>query len=453
MRIVNTDEIDSWLLEVEERRRASSSDAENAARAIIEDVRTGGDTAAASLVAKFDGIALAPGELRIPVLIGDHVDDALTLAIDEAAERIEAFHAPQKLASYELANGGSVMRQRVAPLRRVAVYVPGGRAVYVSTLLMCAIPARLAGVREIVAITTPRVAELPEFRYACAVAGVTEIYRAGGAAGIAAAAYGTESLRRVDKIVGPGNSYVAAAKQIVSSVVGIDMIAGPTEVVVLADENADMTLVAADLLAQAEHGTDSTPICIVPAPELAIEVRNEVARQLDAITRPTAARESIQRNGAVVIADRAMAIVVVNRIAPEHVEILASDPMSWADQIENCGAIFCGPASPVAIGDYVAGPNHVLPTAGTGRFASPLGVYDFVKRSNVIALAEPMLREIAGAGEALAQFEGLPLHARSIAARNANGPVEGGLSSPSDRADNAGRTSTRVELAPPGSTR
>lgn len=419
MRIVNTNEIEAWLAEVEERRRESGADAEDAARAIIDDVRTGGDAAVARLVERLDGVPLSPDEIRLPLLVGDRVDETLTLAIDEAAERIEAFHAPQRLASYEIANGGSVMRQRVAPLRRVAVYVPGGKAVYVSTLLMCAIPARLAGVREIVAITTPRVAILPEFRHACAVAGVTEIYRAGGAVGIAAAAYGTETLRRVDKIVGPGNSYVAAAKQIVSSVVGIDMIAGPTEVIVLADEDADATLVAADLLAQAEHGTDSTPICIVPAPELAMNVRNEVMRQLEAVTWPTAARESIGRNGAVVIAGREKAIAVVNRIAPEHVEIQTADPMSWADQIENCGAIFCGPSSPVAIGDYVAGPNHVLPTAGTGRFASPLGVYDFVKRSNVIALAGAELREIAGAGEALAEFEGLPLHAKSIAVRNA----------------------------------
>src|SRR5205823_1262417 len=286
------------------------------------------------------------------------------------------------------------IEHRVRPLRRVACYVPGGRAVYISTLIMTAVPARIAGVQEIVVITTPAASSRDELHHACNLLGVREIYQCGGAAGVAAAALGTESLQRVDKIVGPGNSYVTAAKMRLVGEVGIDMTAGPTELVVIADDSADAALVQADLDAQAEHGADSAVICI------------SIGKPLD--VRAT-------RNVVVDSVDEAVA--AADDIAPEHVSIHARDPQRIAARLENCGAIFCGALSPVAAGDYVAGPNHVLPTAGSARFFSPLGVYDFVKRSNVVTLTADELAEISEAGERIAAFEGLPKHAASIAIR------------------------------------
>jgi histidinol dehydrogenase len=259
---------------------------------------------------------------------------------------------------------------------------------------MCAVPARIAGVEEIVVITTPAAAERDELQYVCAKLGIREIYRCGGAAGIAAAAIGTESLERVDKIAGPGNQYVTAAKTRLVGEVGIDMTAGPTELVVIADDTADRAFVQADLDAQAEHGEESAVICISVG--TALDVRATLNLAAPSMTE---------------------AIAICNRIAPEHASIHARDAERIAARLDNCGAIFCGGFSPVAAGDYVAGPNHVLPTAGSARFFSPLGVYDFVKRSNVVSLTAEELREIAVAGERIATFEGLPKHAASLAVR------------------------------------
>jgi histidinol dehydrogenase len=286
------------------------------------------------------------------------------------------------------------MEHRVRPLRRVGIYVPGGRAVYLSTLIMCAVPARIAGVAELVVITTPAAAARDELHHACTRLGITEIYQCGGAAGIAAAALGTESLKRVNKIAGPGNQYVTAAKAQLVGTVGIDMTAGPTELVIIADEWSDVRLVQADLDAQAEHGDDSAVICIAIGKEL--DVRATLNLNVQSVGE---------------------AIALADRIAPEHVSIHARGAAVIAERLENCGAIFCGPFSPVAAGDYVAGPNHVLPTGGSARFFSPLGVYDFVKRSNVITLTAEELAEVSEAGERIANFEGLPKHAASIAAR------------------------------------
>ncbi len=364
-------------------------DALRVADEMIAGVRARGDAYVAEQIARFDGVVLAPGQIKIApreVTIGKEMAEAIEVAI----ERVEAFHRPQMPQPYRW-NG---IEHRVRPLRRVACYVPGGRAVYISTLIMTAVPARIAGVREIVCITTAAAAERDEIHYVCQRLGIGEIYRCGGAAGVAAAALGTESLARVDKIVGPGNSYVTAAKMRLIGEVGIDMTAGPTELVVIADETADPALVQADLDAQAEHGPDSAVICL------------SIGRALD--VRAT-------RNVSVASVDEAIAIA--DDIAPEHVSIHARDPQSIAARLENCGAIYCGPFSPVAAGDYIAGPNHVLPTSGTARFFSPLGVYDFVKRSNVIALTAEELSPIALHAERLATFEGLPKHAASIAIR------------------------------------
>jgi histidinol dehydrogenase len=286
------------------------------------------------------------------------------------------------------------IEHRVRPLRRVGCYVPGGRAVYVSTLIMTAVPARIAGVSEIVVATTPAAASRDELHYVCNRLGVETIYQCGGAAGVAALALGTESLPRVDKIVGPGNQYVTAAKTRLVGEVGIDMTAGPTELVVIADETADVSFVQADLDAQQEHGADSVVTCI------------SIGKPLD--VRAT-------RN--LVASSREEAMAIANRIAPEHLSIQTRDPQQLADLAENCGAIFCGPYSPVAAGDYVAGPNHVLPTAGSARFFSVLGVYDFIKRSNVITLTAAELAAIGPSAEIIATFEGLPAHAASIEKR------------------------------------
>ena len=315
-------------------------------------------------------------------------------AVDAAIERIDSFHRAQLPASYCWTRDGATVIHRVRPLRRVGIYVPGGRAVYVSTLLMCAVPARIAGVRELVVATPPAAATHEALRYACARLGIKEIYPAGGAAAIAAMALGTESLARVDKIVGPGNAYVTAAKARLVGTVGIDMTAGPTELVVIADDSADVAFVQADLDAQAEHGDDSVVTCIC------------VGRALDVRATRTLVVDTIDE-----------AIAIANDIAPEHVSIQTRDAAAVAERIEDCGAVFVGPFSPVAAGDYIAGPNHVLPTGGTARFFSPLGVYDFVKRSNVITLDEPTLAEVAPFAETLATLEGLPAHARSLAVR------------------------------------
>lgn len=375
------------LLDLESRRSSSNDNAMGVAKEMIAGVRTRGDAFVREQIARLDGVTLdeilmAPRETSI--------DREMRDAIETAIERIEAFHRPQLPESYRWKG----MEHRVRPLRRVGIYVPGGRAVYLSTLIMCAVPARIAGVAELVVITTPAAAARDELHYACKRLGIAEIYSCGGAAGIAAAALGTESLKRVDKIVGPGNQYVTAAKAQLVGTIGIDMTAGPTELVVIADESSDVALVQADLDAQAEHGDDSAVICIA------------IGKQLD--VRATLNLRVASIDDAIALADR---------IAPEHVSIHARGAAEIAERLENCGAIFCGPFSPVAAGDYVAGPNHVLPTGGSARFFSPLGVYDFVKRSNVITLTAEELAEISDAGERIASFEGLPKHAASIAAR------------------------------------
>ena len=385
-------EAEAALRAIETRRNASEAEALRVADAAIAGVRERGDAFVREQIARFDRVSI--DDIRIaPRSVT--IDPKMAEAIDVAIERVEAFHRRQLPESYTWSYDGTEVLHRVRPLRRVGVYVPGGRAVYLSTSIMTAVPARIAGVREIVAITTPAAADRDELHYACTRLGIREIYRSGGAAGVAAAALGTESLARVDKIVGPGNQYVTAAKARLVATVGIDMTAGPTELVVIADETANPEFVAADLAAQAEHGPDSAVIAIW------------VGR----------ADKSVGATLSLLASSIDEAIAIANRIAPEHVSIQTRDPQGVAARIENCGAIFCGSSSPVAAGDYIAGPNHVLPTGGTARFFSPLGVYDFVKRANVIAITDEALQTIAPYAQRLAEFEGLPLHAQSLAER------------------------------------
>ena len=377
------------LRAIEARRNDANENAFRVADEMIAGVRARGDAYVAEQIARFDGVQLAPDAIRIePRRVT--IDRELAYALDLAIDRVESFHLAQLPSSYQWQG----VTHRVRPLRRAGLYVPGGRAVYVSTLIMCAVPARIAGVAELVVATTPSAAERDELHYVCTRLGVRELYRCGGAAGIAALALGTESLERVDKIAGPGNAYVTAAKTRLIGQVGIDMTAGPTELIVIADDSANAAFVQADLDAQQEHGPDSAVICIsVGAP---LDVRATLNLVADTMEE---------------------AVALSDRIAPEHLSIHARDADAIAEQAQNAGAIYAGPFAAPAAGDYTIGSNHVLPTAGSARFFSPLGVYDFVKRTNVVTLSESALQEVAPAAARIARFEGLPQHAASVEAR------------------------------------
>jgi histidinol dehydrogenase len=394
-------------------------------RRIIDEVRQDGDTALRRLAQQFDGVSVA--ELRVSdeeiQAAYEQVDAAFLAALRQAATNIRAFHEKQKRNSWmDLQTDGSLLGQIIRPLKRVGLYVPGGKAAYPSSVLMNAIPAIVAGVPEIAMVTPPSTAGEeginPHILVAAAEAGVKEIYRVGGAQAIAALAYGTESIAPVDKIVGPGNIYVALAKRFVFGVVDIDMIAGPTDIVVLADEHADPEYVAADLLAQAEHDEMSPSILVTPSRELAEEVRLELWRQLDVLPKKAIAAVSTATKGAILLVDSLdEGVDVINRLAPEHCELLVQDPFTWLPRIENAGAIFLGAYSTEPVGDYFAGPNHVLPTNGTARFSSPLNVDDFLKKSSVIHYSKEALLANGDMIMTLARNEGLEGHARAVEIR------------------------------------
>jgi len=383
----NTPDAEQALIDIEARRSESNENALRVADAAIAGVREHGDAYVAEQIAKFDKVSIAPAEIKIAPR-DVTIDPEMAEAIDMAIARVEAFHRQQLPQSYRWTSNGT----------EAGVYVPGGRAVYISTLIMTVVPARIAGVQEIVVATTDAAASRDELQYACNRLGVREIYRSGGAAAIAAMALGTATLERVDKIAGPGNQYVTAAKARLVGTVGIDMTAGPTELIVIADETAEAPLVIADLLAQAEHGPDSEVILLTTSRALAEQMP--------------------ERAISFVVDDLTTAVAIADRIAPEHLGIHANDAAGIAERAQNCGAIYCGPSSPPAAGDYIIGSNHVLPTNGSARFFSPLGVYDFVKRANVITLTAAELAAIGPMAERIANFEGLPNHARSIAARS-----------------------------------
>jgi len=398
-----------------------------AVREIVAAVRAEGDAALLRYTERFDGVKLEPSGLK--VTDGEireaygRVDDEFLAAIREAAANIRAFHEKQKRKSWmEPSPDGTLLGQIVRPLKRVGVYVPGGKAAYPSSVLMNVIPARVAGVPEIVMVTPPATGGEaginPYILVAAAEAGVKEIYRIGGAQAIAALAYGTETIAPVDKICGPGNIYVALAKREVYGAVDIDSIAGPSEIVVLADDTADPVYVAADLLSQAEHDEMASAVLVTPSAELARAVSDEVERQLADLPRAAIARKSIDDYGAILTVESLdEGIAVVNRLAPEHLEIMTADPMEVVGRIENAGAIFLGPFSTEPVGDYFAGPNHILPTNGTARFASALGVDDFVKKSSVIRYSRDALLAHGGKIMALARREGLEAHARAVEVR------------------------------------
>ena len=390
--------------------------------AIIADVRARGDAALLDLTERFDGVR--PGLLRVAA---EEVDDAaatvpaeLAEALDLAAGRIEAFHRAQLPADLRMTDeAGLTLGMRWTPLDAVGLYVPGGKAVYPSSVLMNALPARVAGVRRLaMCVPAPGGVLNPLVLRAAHRAGVTEIYRVGGAQAVAALAYGTATVAPVDRIVGPGNAYVAEAKRQVFGRVGIDSIAGPSEVVILADGAQHPRHVAMDLLAQAEHDEAAQSVLVTTDPAFARAVEDAVADALLTLPRAAIAGRSWQDNGAVItVRDWDEAAALVDRLAPEHLQLMVADPEALFGRIRHAGAAFLGPWCPEALGDYVAGPNHVLPTGRTARFASGLSVFDFLKRTTFVAADRAALARVGPAAERLAEAEGLDAHARSIGIR------------------------------------
>lgn len=405
------------------RSTVFAPEVEAAVRDILDDVRGRGDQAVRELTERFDRRSPVGGSYEIPrerwAAALEEVAPAVRAALERAVERVRAFHERQVEGDYELRDAGARLALRVSPMQRVGIYVPGGTARYPSSVVMTAVPARVAGVGEIVMVTPGASAETLA---AAALSGVDRVFEIGGAQAVAALAFGTETVPRVDKIVGPGNQWVAVAKRMVFGEVDIDSVAGPSEVLVIADDSARAPWVAADLLAQAEHDVEARPVLITTSASLADAVDAELTRQLARLSRADIARTSIERHGvAVIAADLDAAVELANRWAPEHLELHVRNAVAVADRITSAGAIFVGPWAPEAAGDYLAGPNHVLPTGGAARYASPLGVYDFRKRTTIIEYERNTLVAQAEAITALAEVEGLDAHARSVTVRLGDG--------------------------------
>jgi histidinol dehydrogenase len=406
------------------QKREVSEEVTSAVAAIIHDVRTRGDAAVAALSLRFDAVDLTQLGMRISdaELAGALAlcDASALAALRFAKERIEAYHQKQRPADMQFTDAlGVELGWRWTAIESVGLYVPGGSASYPSSVLMNAVPAKVAGVPRIVMVVpAPKGVINPLVLAAASIAGIDEVYRIGGAQAVAALAYGTQSIRPVVKVVGPGNAYVAAAKRQVFGQVGIDMIAGPSEVVVLADDTANPDWIAADLLAQAEHDTAAQSILITDSTELARDVSASLESQLSTLSRREIAAASWREFGAIIhVRTLADAIPLIDRLAPEHLEIMARDADALSLGIRNAGAIFMGGHTPEAIGDYVGGSNHVLPTARSARYASGLGVLDFMKRTSILKCGAEQLRALGPAAIALGHAEGLQAHARSVAIR------------------------------------
>ena len=390
---------------------------------ILYDVRKNGDKAVLAYCAKFDKAELDTLEVSKQEIAEaiDAVEPEFLEILKEAAANIRAFHSRQVRNSFVLPDKpGVVLGQKVTPIEKVGVYVPGGTAAYPSTVLMDTIPAKIAGCPQIVMVTPPgKDGKInPAILAAASIAGVDKIFKVGGAQAIAALAYGTESIPKVDKIVGPGNAFVAEAKKQVFGMVSIDMIAGPSEILVIADGKSNPVHVAADLLSQAEHDKLASAVLVTDSEELAVTVRDELERQLPLLPREEIARASIDNNGKIIVAENLMqGIEIANEIAPEHLELVVDDPFSYLDAVKNAGSIFMGRSCPEALGDYFAGPNHTLPTSGTARFSSPLSVDDFVKKSQFSYYTAGALASVADKIAAFAEKEGLRAHGRSVMIR------------------------------------
>ena len=404
-------------------RNTTDIDVSGIVAEIIADVRKNGDSALRNYAKKFDGADLDALEVSAAEMeeAFEAVDGNFLRVLRDAAANIRAFHEKQVRNSFITSGkNGALLGQRVIPIEKVGLYVPGGTAAYPSTVLMDAIPAKIAGCSEI-CITTPPGKDgkiNPVILAAAKIAGVDRIFKTGGAQAVAALAYGTESVPKVDKIVGPGNAFVAEAKKQVFGTVSIDMIAGPSEILIVADGKSDARCVAADLLSQAEHDKMASAVLVTESMELAENVANEVERQLRQLPREEIARASIERNGKIIVTDDLMnAIEVANQIAPEHLELCLDEPFRYLDRVKHAGSVFMGRYCPEALGDYFAGPNHTLPTSGTARFSSPLSVDDFVKKSQYIYYTREALSAVYEDIACFAEQEGLRAHARSAQVR------------------------------------
>jgi len=425
MRVISTDSASREEVRTILRRSLTLEDAEieSRVRAILNEVASRGDDALREYTARFDGVQLTHLEVtseelhRAQAEVSTPVAEALQLA----AERIRRFHEHQKRTSwFEADERGGLVGQMVTPLRRVGVYVPGGLAVYPSSVLMCAIPAQVAGVEEIILCTPPRKDGTvhPLVLMAAQQSGVSRIFKVGGAQAVAAMAYGTQSIPAVDKIVGPGNIYVTVAKKLVYGMVGIDMLAGPSEVCILADDTADPRYVAIDMLTQAEHDIHTAAFLITPSRSLAQAVQEEIEKTVAGLPRQDILRQTLAQNGGIVLTrDMEEAVELANLCAPEHLALMVAEPWRYLPLIRCAGAVMMGAYSPQSLGDYVAGPSHTLPTSGTARYASPLNVDDFVKKTSVVYFTREALQQVADAIETLAAVEGLEAHLLAVKRR------------------------------------
>jgi histidinol dehydrogenase len=390
---------------------------------IIANVQKNGDVALKAYAEKFDGVVLSSLEVSKEEIekAFAKADKTFVAVLQEAAENIRAFHEKQKRDGFEIKKeNGVIVGQKITPVEKVGLYVPGGTAAYPSTVLMDAIPAKIAGCESVVMVTPPaKDGGVNENILAAAkVAGVDRIFKVGGAQAVAALAYGTESVPKVDKIVGPGNAFVAEAKKQVFGVVSIDMIAGPSEILIVADKNNSPAFVAADLLSQAEHDKNASAVLVTDDTSFAIAVQEQLEKQIPLLSRAEIARKSIDDNGKIIVADTIdEAIEIANEIAPEHLELCLENPFEYLEKVKHAGSVFLGKYCPEALGDYFAGPNHTLPTSGTARFSSPLSVDDFVKKTQYIYYTEDALNSVADKVAYFAGKEGLGAHAKSASIR------------------------------------
>ena len=433
IRIINSDDVltrNEFLSRLLARGVGFNAELMSAVSAIVEQVRTRGDEALIEFTEAFDNVRLDASALRVSAdslretALG--VKPEFLQALRKAIVNVNQFHVRQKEESWNFATEDGInLGQRILPIDSVGLYVPGGTAAYPSSVVMNVVPAQVAGVRRIVVATPPNtLRQNPTVAAALLELGIDEVYGVGGAQAIAALAFGTETIAKVDKITGPGNKFVAAAKKLVFGIVGIDAIAGPSEIAIIADDSARPDFVAADLLAQAEHDEEASAILITSSLALADAVAQEVEQQLSSLPRRAIAEESLANYGAIFLVENLPeACRIVNTLAPEHLELLTNDNDGLAERINHAGAVFFGPYSPEALGDYLAGPNHVLPTGRTARFSSALGVYDFVKRTSVIRYSCAAFQSVADSISVLADAEGLAGHARSALIRRGNSPT------------------------------
>jgi len=426
MKILRSGEekFNQYLLGLERRITEDPAPVEKVVQSILKNVKQKGDQALLAYTERFDQIRLLRSQLEIKKeeikAARKKISTDFLETLKQASQRIRRFHQlSKKRARIQWIEHGVRIEQRVRPLERIGIYVPGGKASYPSTVLMGAIPAKVAGVEEIIMTSPPQKEGIsPAVLVAADLAGVDRIFQVGGVQAIGALAYGTESIPKVDKIVGPGNRYVAIAKRLVYGTVDLDMVAGPSEIVIISDGKISPSFVAADLISQAEHDERALAILITPSEAFATRVNEEVEKQLSALKRERIARKSLAQRGALLIVENLdQAMELANRIAPEHLELCVKHPMHLARSVKHAGAVFLGPYAPEAIGDYLAGPNHILPTAGTARYASALGVEDFQKKINLMEFSKKILSEFEKGVKRFTEWEGLEGHYRSVAIR------------------------------------